>query len=86
MTLRGGWYPWEPYQYLKKEGERHELTGLDVQLLREAIEGEIGLELELTQVSWSQHQQELQPAHQRLLPHLPSLHRHPCHQQEPLAC
>lgn len=60
MTLRGGWYPWEPYQYLKKEGERHELTGLDVQLLREAIEGEIGLELELTQVSWSQHQQELQ--------------------------
>jgi polar amino acid transport system substrate-binding protein len=60
MTLRGGWYPWEPYQYLKKEGERRELTGLDVQLLREAIEGEIGQELELTQVSWSQHQQDLQ--------------------------
>ena len=60
MTLRGGWYPWEPYQYLKKEGERRELTGLDVQLLREAIEGELGLELELSQVSWSQHQLELQ--------------------------
>ena len=60
MTLRGGWYPWEPYQYLKKEGERRELTGLDVQLLREAIEGELGLELEQSQVSWSQHQQELQ--------------------------
>ncbi|MFM1811527.1 MAG: hypothetical protein RLZZ336_465 [Cyanobacteriota bacterium] len=60
MTLRGGWYPWEPYQYLKKDGERRELTGLDVQLLREAIEGEIGQELELSQVSWSQHQQDLQ--------------------------
>lgn len=60
MTLRGGWYPWEPYQYLKKEGERRELTGLDVQLLREAIEGEIGQELELSQVSWSQHQNDLQ--------------------------
>lgn len=59
MSLRGGWYPWEPYQYLKKEGERRELTGLDVQLLREAIEGEIGQELELSQVSWSQHQQDL---------------------------
>ena len=60
MPLRGGWYPWEPYQYLKKEEERRELTGLDVQLLREAIEGEIGQELELSQVSWSQHQQDLQ--------------------------
>jgi polar amino acid transport system substrate-binding protein len=60
MKLRGGWYPWEPYQYLKKEGERNELTGLDIQLLREAIEGKIGLELELSKVSWSQHQAELQ--------------------------
>ena len=25
MTPRGGWYPWEPYQYLKKEGERKDL-------------------------------------------------------------
>ena len=60
VALRGGWYPWEPYQYLKKEGERRELTGLDVQLLREAIEGEIGLELKLDPVSWYQHQQDLQ--------------------------
>ena len=58
-VIQGGWYPWDPYQYLDGKGDRRELTGLDVQLLREAFQGELGMELELTEVSWSQHQRDL---------------------------
>ncbi|MEB3173172.1 MAG: transporter substrate-binding domain-containing protein [Cyanobacteriota bacterium] len=59
QPIRGGWYPWDPYQYLEGSGERRDLTGLDVQLLREAFEGELGRELELSPVSWKQHQRDI---------------------------
>lgn len=59
QQIRGGWYPWDPYQYLEGSNVRRELTGLDVRLLREAFEGELGRILELSQVSWKQHQREI---------------------------
>jgi ABC-type amino acid transport substrate-binding protein len=60
QPIRGGWYPWDPYQYLEGSGGgRRELTGLDVRLLREAFEGELGRDLELPEVSWKQHQLDI---------------------------
>lgn len=59
QQIRGGWYPWDPYQYLEGSNVRRELTGLDVRLLREAFEGELGRILELSQVTWKQHQREI---------------------------
>ena len=59
LNIRGGWYPWVPYQYLEGNNEGRKLTGLDVQLLREAFEGELGRDLELTEVAWDQHQRDV---------------------------
>ena len=59
-VIQGGWYPWKPYQYLQKNSnDRLQLTGLDVQLLKEVFEEELGLTLKLPQVDWEVHQQEI---------------------------
>ncbi|MBM5799750.1 MAG: transporter substrate-binding domain-containing protein [Cyanobacteria bacterium K_DeepCast_35m_m2_023] len=59
QTLRAGWYRWDPYQHLESSEDRTELTGLDVQLLREVFENKLGLRYQLGEVSWQQHQQDL---------------------------
>jgi len=51
QTLRAGWYRWDPYQYLESSEDRTELTGLDVQLLREVFENKLGLRYQLGEVS-----------------------------------
>ena len=33
-VLKGGWYPWDPYQYLLAKQDVKRLTGLDIQLVR----------------------------------------------------
>ena len=59
-VIRGGWYPWKPYQYLQKiNTDRRQLTGLDVQLFKEVFEEELGLTLELPQVDWDIHQEDI---------------------------
>ena len=59
-VIQGGWYPWKPYQYLEKNSnDRLQLTGLDVQLLKEVFEEELGLTLKLPQVDWKVHQQDI---------------------------
>ena len=55
--IKGGWYPWKPYQYLDKSSDLRQLTGLDVQLFREVFEEEMGLSLDLPQLNWDYHQQ-----------------------------
>lgn len=59
-VIRGGWYPWKPYQYLQKtSNNRLQLTGLDVQLLKEVFEEELGKSLKLPQIDWGVHQEEI---------------------------
>ena len=57
--IRGGWYPWVPYQYLEGSNDDRVLTGLDVLLLKEVFEGELGRQLDLGEVAWDQHQRDL---------------------------
>ena len=53
--LRGGWYPWDPYQYLVVKQDVERLTGLDVQLVR-AVFAQMGYGVSYDEVSWRQHQ------------------------------
>lgn len=57
-VLIGGWYQWEPYQYLKINGNNDSLTGLDVELQR-MILNKAGFNVDITPVSWKQHQEDL---------------------------
>lgn len=40
--VRGGWYPWKPYQFLEHSRDGRDLSGLDVSLFREIFEQELG--------------------------------------------
>jgi polar amino acid transport system substrate-binding protein len=57
-TLRCGWYPWDPYQYLSTRQDVERLTGLDVQLVR-AVFGGMGYEVAYDEVGWRQHQLDI---------------------------
>ena len=58
-TLKSGWYPWDPYQYLLVKNDLKRLTGLDVQLVR-AVFAQMGYDIDYEEVSWKQHQLDLQ--------------------------
>lgn len=51
--LRGGWYVFEPYQYLKDENGVKTLTGLDFQLAKE-ISNEVGVKIKYDAIDWDQ--------------------------------
>ncbi len=57
-TLRGGWYPWKPYQYLETPGEPSSLTGLDVDLSRLIYE-RLGKGVSIKEIGWKEHQQAI---------------------------
>ena len=50
-TLRTAWEPLEPYQYLRTKHGIQQLTGLDVQLLRE-VARRAGFKLNFSEISW----------------------------------
>ena len=50
-TLRTAWEPFEPYQYTHTHHGIQQLTGLDVQLLREAAK-RAGFKLNFSEISW----------------------------------
>lgn len=52
--LRGGWYPWDPYQYQDYSRGIPVLTGFDVEIER-ALAHTMGLEIILPQVTWNDH-------------------------------
>jgi polar amino acid transport system substrate-binding protein len=58
-SVRGGWYPWDPYQYVLRDGDRRVLTGLDVQLFRAVFEDQLDMELALPEIGWQEHQRQL---------------------------
>jgi polar amino acid transport system substrate-binding protein len=53
-VLRGGWYPWDPYQYREYRGGAAMLTGFDVEIER-AIARIIGVDLLLPELAWEEH-------------------------------
>ena len=56
--FKGGWYNWDPYQYLKTPGDNSSLTGLDIEL-QKVIFKKLGRTVVITDVSWKQHQEDL---------------------------
>jgi polar amino acid transport system substrate-binding protein len=50
-SLRGAWYPWDPYQYRDYRRGVPILTGLDVEIER-AVERLMGIELPLSEMAW----------------------------------
>jgi polar amino acid transport system substrate-binding protein len=53
-VLRGGWYPWDPYQYRENAHGNENLTGFDVEIER-AVARVMGVELLLPEISWDSH-------------------------------
>src|ERR1700739_1562713 len=49
-VLRGGWYPWDPYQYRENARGNEPLTGFDVEIER-AVARVMGVELLLPEIS-----------------------------------
>ena len=68
--LRGGWYPWAPYQYKDTSDDAQKLTGLDVELFREIFERQLRLSLDLPQLNWDEHQKLLQEGSRLSLIHI----------------
>ena len=58
-TLKGGWYPWRPYQYQDKTEQITKLKGLDIEIFREIVENQLGYTLDLPQTDWDEHQELL---------------------------
>lgn len=54
QVLRGGWYWYEPYQYLNKKTDKNSLVGLDIQITKE-IAKELDAELSIKELDWHRH-------------------------------
>jgi len=52
--LRGGWYPWDPYQYRDYKRGVPVLTGLDVEIER-ALARIMAVEIDLPEIAWKDH-------------------------------
>ena len=57
-TLKAGWYPWDPYQYMLVKQDVKRLTGLDIQLVR-AVFAQMGYQIDYEEVGWRQHQLDI---------------------------
>jgi len=56
--LRGGWYPWDPYQYRNYRRGVAVLTGFDVEI-EHALARILGVEILLPETAWNDHLQML---------------------------
>jgi len=52
--LRGGWYPWDPYQYRDYKRGVPVLTGFDVEIER-ALARIMAVEIDLPEIAWKNH-------------------------------
>jgi polar amino acid transport system substrate-binding protein len=57
-SIKGGWYVWDPYQYVESGAGVSRLTGMDVQLTNHYANA-IGLNVVLEEVSWKQHLEDI---------------------------
>ncbi len=53
-VLQGGWYPWDPYQYLEYGHGVQVLTGYDVEIER-AVARVMGVNLIINDIPWDKH-------------------------------
>lgn len=53
-VLAGGWYLWDPYQFVRMQDGEQVLTGLDVELTR-TIARSAGYEVDITYRPWKKH-------------------------------
>jgi polar amino acid transport system substrate-binding protein len=53
-VFRGGWYPWDPYQYREVQRGSTVLTGFDVEIER-ALARAMGIEWTLPNLAWDDH-------------------------------
>lgn len=58
-VLRGGWYFWDPYQYIESTADGAVLTGLDVEL-EKLILSQAGFNIEIPEVPWKEHLEGLE--------------------------
>jgi len=56
--LRGGWYPWDPYQYRDYRRGVPVLTGFDVEIER-AMARILGVDIKLPEIAWEDHLKRL---------------------------
>jgi polar amino acid transport system substrate-binding protein len=56
--LRGGWYPWDPYQYRDYRRGEAVLTGFDIEIER-AVARILGVEIKLPEMAWDDHLKHL---------------------------
>ncbi|MCA9507284.1 MAG: transporter substrate-binding domain-containing protein [Myxococcales bacterium] len=54
VKLSGGWYWWDPYQYLAKPKDESSLVGLDIQITKKVFE-EADMQPELKPIPWHDH-------------------------------
>ena len=54
VHLRGGWYPWDPYQYQDYKRGVPVLTGFDIEIER-ALARIMNVEIGLPQIAWENH-------------------------------
>lgn len=54
VTLRSGWYFWDPYQYIDSKDGFETLTGLDIQLANK-ISKDYGKKVSYQEIGWKQH-------------------------------
>lgn len=58
-TLIGGWYSWNPYQFNQVTSSGTKLVGMDIWLIK-YLASKIKLDIMYQEVSWSQHQLDLE--------------------------
>ena len=56
--LRGGWYPWDPYQYRDYRRGAPVVTGFDVEIER-TLARILGVDIALPEVAWDEHLKRL---------------------------
>ncbi len=56
--LRGGWYPWDPYQYREDRRGVPVLTGFDIEIER-ALARILGVDIALPEIAWDEHLRRL---------------------------
>jgi polar amino acid transport system substrate-binding protein len=59
QTLKSGWYPWYPFQYVEYEGTVEKLKGLDVHLIHSTFL-KAGYKVKYDRVDWKRHQKDVE--------------------------
>ncbi|MCP5369796.1 MAG: transporter substrate-binding domain-containing protein [Rickettsiaceae bacterium] len=59
MSLKAGWYLWQPYQFNKVTNNGFKLVGMDIEILS-SLADKIGIGLEFESIEWKEHQLQIE--------------------------